>query len=177
MGSRKICAVQATVIGDSDASAEACEAAERIGAMLARLGITLITGGRTGVMEAAGRGACEAGGTVVGILPSTDKADANPWCDIVIPTGLGHARNVLTVLSGDFLIVLGGAAGTLSEICFAWIHGKPILTLRGFSGWADKLAGTPLDHRQTSTITECTSLDDLQQAILRICRELGVTPA
>lgn len=174
MRSRNARAVQATVVGDSDASVEACHAAERIGAMLASHGITLVTGGRTGVMEAAGRGACQAGGTVVGILPSTDKEDANPWCNIVIPTGLGHARNVLTVLSGDFLIVLGGAAGTLSEICFAWIHEKPILTLRGFNGWADKLAGSGLDHRQTSTIMECASLEELENAVLKICQELGV---
>lgn len=157
--------LQATVIGDSEASDEACRAAQAIGALLARLGVTVVTGGRGAVMEAASRGAVEAGGTTVGILPSASMADANPWCRIAIPTGLGHARNVLTVLSGDFVIALGGAAGTLSELCFAWIHGKPIITLRGYAGWVDKIAATPLDHRESSRIIQCGNLEELEKAV------------
>ena len=139
-------APQATLIGSSDASAETCSEAEAIGAMLAHLGITVITGGCGGVMEAASRGAREANGLTVGIIPSADMGEGNAWCSVVIASGLGHARNLLTSLSGDFLIALGGAAGTLSEICFAWMHGRPILTLKGSGGWADELAGRALDH-------------------------------
>jgi uncharacterized protein (TIGR00725 family) len=164
---------QVAVIGDSDASAEVCAAAEQIGEMLARHGITLITGGRCGVMEAASRGARRAGGMAIGILPSADMKDANPWCSVVIPTGLGHARNALTVLACDLVISLGGSAGTLSEICFAWIHGKPILTLKGFGGWAERLGGEPLDKRATSNIAEYASLDELERAVVEACLREG----
>ncbi len=162
---------QATVIGDSDASAELCIAAEQIGGMLAQLGITVITGGGGGVMEAACRGAANAGGTTVGILPSSETNDANPWCSVVIPTGLGHARNVVNVLSGDFVVALGSSAGTLSEVCFAWIHGRPILTLKGFDRWLER-TGSDLDSRKSSTITDCADLESLRRAAIAICSEL-----
>ncbi|HWP44826.1 MAG TPA: TIGR00725 family protein [Blastocatellia bacterium] len=162
---------QATIIGDSDATAEVCTAAERIGEMLARHHVTVVTGGRGGVMEAACRGARRAGGVTVGILPSSDMREANPWCSVVIPTGLGSARNVVNVLAGDFVISIGSSAGTLSELCFAWIHGKPILTLKGYGAWPERLGGEPLDHRATSSITECATLDDLERAVIDICRQ------
>jgi len=161
---------QATVIGDSDASPELCAVAEQVGDMLARLGITVVTGGRGGVMEAACRGASRAGGTTVGILPSPEMNDANPWCGVVIPTGLGAARNVVNVLAGDFVIALGRSAGTLSEVCFAWMHGKPILTLKGFDGWLEKTS-SELDHRRSSTIIECSDLEELGSVVSRICNE------
>lgn len=162
---------QATVIGDSDAPPELCSAAEQIGEMLARLGITVITGGRGGVMEAACRGAAKAGGTTVGILPSSEMNDANPWCSVVIPTGLGHARNVVNVLGGDFVIALGSSAGTLSEVCFAWIHGRPILTLKGYDRWLEQ-TGSELDSRGRSTVFECADLESLRKNVVAICGEL-----
>lgn len=162
---------QATVIGDSDAPPEMCLVAGRIGEMLARLGITVITGGRGGVMEAACRGAARANGISVGILPSSEMNEANDWCSVVIPTGLGHARNVVNVLAGDFVIALGSSAGTMSEVCFAWINGKPILTVKGFDGWLEK-TGTDLDHRGTSSIIECADVDAIEDAVIRICDSL-----
>ena len=159
---------QATVIGDSDASPEISLVAEQVGEMLARLGITVITGGRGGVMEAACRGAAKAGGTTVGILPSSEMSDANQWCTVVIPTGLGHARNVVNVLSGDFVIALGSSAGTLSEVCFAWIYGKPILTMKGCDGWLAK-TGSELDHRHPTSIINCADVEALQQAVVGVC--------
>lgn len=162
---------QATVIGDSDASPELCSTAEQIGDMLAGLGITVITGGRGGVMEAVCRGAAKAGGTTVGILPSSEMNDANPWCSVVIPTGLGHARNVVNVLGGDFVIALGSSAGTLSEVCLAWIHGKPILALKGCDGWLEK-TGRELDSRGRSTIFESADLESLRKTVVTICGEL-----
>ena len=165
---------QATVIGDSDASPEVCAVAESIGAMLASLGITVITGGRGGVMEATSRGARNAGGIAVGILPSVEMSEANQWCSVIIPTGFGHARNVLTVLAGDLLIAIGSSAGTLSELCFAWIHGKPILTLKGYGTWSDKIGSLPLDHRNTSSITECSNLDALEKAVIETCKKMNL---
>lgn len=163
---------QATVIGDSDAPPELCSLAEQVGGMLARLGITVITGGRGGVMEAVCRGATEAGGTTVGILPSSEMNDANPWCSVVIPTGLGHARNVVNVLGGDFVIALGSSAGTLSEVCFAWIHGRPILTVKGYDRWLEQTGGE-LVSRSESTLIECADLESLRKAAVSICGELG----
>ncbi len=86
-------------------------------------------GGLGGVMEAACRGAKEAGGTTIGILPGTDRAAANRFVDFAIPTGLGEARNALVVRAADALIAVGGAYGTLSEIAFALKAGKPVAGL------------------------------------------------
>jgi uncharacterized protein (TIGR00725 family) len=162
---------QVTVVGDTEAAPALTALAERVGALLARLRVTLITGGRTGVMEAACRGAQRAGGVTVGILPSDDPRQANPWCTIVIPTGLGHARNVVTALAADVVIAVGGGAGTLSELAFAWIHGRPILLLTGSGGWADALAGRTLDARHASTVTACADLAALEVALRRVLKK------
>lgn len=165
---------QALVIGDSDAAAEQLRLADAVGALIARLGMTLVTGGRGGVMEAASRSAAIAGATVVSIVPSAQMEDANPWSSVVIPTGLGHARNAVTALAGDLAIVIGGGAGTLSEIAFAWIHGRPILALSGSGGWADATATSPPDARRSSTLTHCPDLAALENAIRGVCRERGL---
>ncbi len=164
--------LQATLIGPSQAPTALLSAAEAIGAALAQRGITLVTGGRGGVMEAASRGAALSGGLVVGVLPGSELAQANRWCSVVLPTDLGHARNALTVLAGDLVICIGGAAGTLSEICFAWLQGRPILGLRGHGGWTDALAGQALDHRPQAPLQSCDSLDELLDALDSICDEL-----
>jgi uncharacterized protein (TIGR00725 family) len=91
--------------------------------------VVLICGGLGGVMEAACRGAKQTGGTTVGILPGDDRSAANPYVDIVIPTGLGEARNAVVVRSADALIAIGGAYGTLSEIAFALKAGKLVVGL------------------------------------------------
>ena len=160
---------QAALVGDSDASYDNLALAEDAGEMLGRRGITLITGGRGGVMEAASRGAARAGGLTVGITPGDDARAANPWCDIVLPTGLGHARNALTALAGDFVVAVGGGAGTLSELCFAWIHARPIYVLAGSEGWSDRLAGGALDHRASSVIVACDGVRELEREVERFC--------
>lgn len=83
-------------------------------------------------MEAACRGAQEAGGTTVGILPGHDRADANPYVDVAVATGLGEARNALVVRAADALIAVGGEYGTLSEIALALKAGKPVV---GIDSW------------------------------------------
>jgi uncharacterized protein (TIGR00725 family) len=87
----------------------------------------VVCGGLGGVMEAACRGAKDAGGTTVGILPGSDRAAANPFVDVAIPTGLGEARNALVVRAADALIAVGGGYGTLSEIALALKAGKPVV--------------------------------------------------
>src|SRR3989449_11099105 len=85
-------------------------------------------------MEAAGRGAKEKGGMVVGIIPNEDMSYANPYCDIIIPTGIGFARNFITAYAADAAIVVGGGAGTFIEACVAYQKGKPIVALVGSGG-------------------------------------------
>lgn len=165
---------QVTLIGDSNPQPETLEAAAQIGLMVARHGMTLITGGGAGVMEAACLGAKNAGGITVGIIQSDRAEDANPHCSIVIPSGMGHGRNILTVLSGDVIIALAGGAGTLTELGFSWIHGKPILTLAGHGGWAGKTGGRAIDERMPDSVTACRDLVDLERELLACCRRLAL---
>jgi uncharacterized protein (TIGR00725 family) len=104
------------VIGASQATDEDLRDAEAVGALLARAGATVVCGGRGGVMAAAARGAAEAGGTVVGMLPGEGRGDANEWVTVAIPTGMGELRNGLIVRAAEAMIAIGGAYGTLSEI-------------------------------------------------------------
>ena len=161
-------APQATVIGDSDANSAICEIAENVGRLLAQMGITVVTGGCGGIMEAASKGASSEGGLVIGILPTAEMSHANPWCDVVIPTGLGHARNAITSLAGDFVVAIGGAAGTLSEICFGWIHGRSIFVLGGSGGWSDRLRGQVIDGRRSSPIISCESIESLKSHLVHL---------
>jgi uncharacterized protein (TIGR00725 family) len=126
--------VQVSVIGSG---AEHERRAEDVGRLLAERGYTVVTGGRGEVMAAAARGAKAAGGTTIGILPGTSRADANEWVDHVVVTGVGHARNLAVVASGDAVIAVGGQWGTLSEIAFASLLGRPVVILE--PGW--KLEG------------------------------------
>jgi uncharacterized protein (TIGR00725 family) len=119
-------AVQVSVIGSGAANEER---AEEVGRLLAERGCTVVCGGRGEVMAAAARGAKAAGGTTIGILPGTNRADANEWIDHVVVTGLGHARNAVVAASGDAVIAVGGAYGTLTEIGFARIFGRPVVIL------------------------------------------------
>jgi uncharacterized protein (TIGR00725 family) len=162
---------QVLVIGDSDPSPETYAAAVAVGALIAKLGAITVTGGLTGVMEAASKGAREGGGIVAGIVPGLELDSANAWTSVVIPTGIGHTRNVLNVHAADVVIAIGGGAGTLSEIAFAWLHRKPVLALTGFGGWADELAGRRLDERQQTPIEGCTTVEDLESALRRFLAE------
>lgn len=143
--------IQVLVIGsDGDHCAETTyDAAREVGAQIASKGAITVTGGLGGVMEAACRGAKEKGGMVVGIIPHEDMSYANAFCDIIIPTGIGFARNFITAYSADTCIVVGGGAGTYIEACVAYQKGKPIVALTGSGGTADKIADTFLDDRKT----------------------------
>ncbi len=117
-------AVQIAVIGAGDCGSEEAEAAETVGALIALNHEILCCGGLGGVMEAACRGAKAEGGMTVGILP--DTGEGNCFLDVVIRTGLGHARNVVLVQSADVVIAVGGAYGTLSEIAIALKTGRAV---------------------------------------------------
>lgn len=108
---------------------ELARLAEEVGRLLARRGAVLVCGGLGGVMEAAARGAREAGGTTIGILPGESTGDANPWIEHAVATGIGHARNLAVAASGDALIAVGGEWGTASEIALARALGRPVVVV------------------------------------------------
>jgi hypothetical protein len=122
--------MQVSVIGSG---AEHEGRAEEVGRLLAERGCTVVTGGLGEVMAAASRGAKAAGGTTIGILPGEDRAAANQWVDHVVATGLGHMRNYAVAASGDAVIAVGGRWGTLAEISFAKLLGRPVVILD--PGW------------------------------------------
>jgi uncharacterized protein (TIGR00725 family) len=125
-----VAGVQVAVIG----SGREHEArAEEVGRLLAERGCTVVTGGLGEVMEAAARGAKSAGGTTIGILPGQSRSDASQWIDHAVVTGVGHARNLAVVASGDAVIAVGGKWGTLAEIGFAHVLGRPVVILE--PGW------------------------------------------
>jgi uncharacterized protein (TIGR00725 family) len=119
-------ALQVSVVGSG---AENQERAEEVGRLLAERRVTVVCGGRGEVMAAAARGAKSAGGTTIGILPGTSRRDANEWIDHVVVTGVGHARNLAVAASGDGVIAVGGRYGTLTEIGFAMILGRPVVVV------------------------------------------------
>src|ERR1700744_4563850 len=131
------------VIGASQPTPEQEQAAEDVGRGLGAAGAVVITGGRGGVRAAASRGAREAGATVIGILPGSDRRAANEWVQIALPTGLGDMRNALVVRTADAVVAVGGAHGTLSEIALALNAGIGVV---GYDTWAIEgveLADTP----------------------------------
>ena len=118
-----------SVIGAANSDQETAGLAEEVGKLIAEKGAVLVCGGLGGVMTAVSKGAREAGGVTVGILPGTDRTEANPHLTIALATGLGYARNALVVQAGDAVIAVGGEFGTLSEIGFALQFGKPVIGL------------------------------------------------
>ena len=117
------------VVGGDSPPPETLPPAEAVGREIGRRGHTLICGGRGGVMEAACRGAREAGGHTIGVLPGPDRGDMNPHVEFPIITDLGAARNVIVVLSAAAVIAIDGSYGTLSEVALALTHGKPVVGL------------------------------------------------
>jgi uncharacterized protein (TIGR00725 family) len=137
---------QVAVIGAGGAQEgdEAWALAEGVGRGLAEARVALVCGGGGGVMEAASRAAAEASGTVIGIVPGTSVEDANPYCTQVVATGIGHARNLAVVSSGEAVIAIGGEWGTLSEIGFARVIGHEVIALRSWElNGRERMSGGP----------------------------------
>jgi uncharacterized protein (TIGR00725 family) len=130
VNARSISSVQVSVIGSG---AEHEQQAEEVGRLLAERGASVVTGGLGEVMAAAARGAKSAGGTTIGIVPGESRASASEWIDHVVVTGIGHARNLAVVASGDAVIAVGGRYGTLAEIGLALTLGRRVVVLE--PGW------------------------------------------
>jgi uncharacterized protein (TIGR00725 family) len=124
--------LQIAVIGKGEPDDELTPLAEEVGRRLAEAGAVIVCGGGGGVMDAVSRGAREAGGEVIGILPGEDPRGANPHVTHVVATGIGHARNLAVVASASAVIAIGGEWGTLAEIAFARRLGRPVVGLRAW---------------------------------------------
>jgi uncharacterized protein (TIGR00725 family) len=148
--------VQISVIGSG---AEHEDQAEEVGRLLAEAECTLVCGGLGEVMAAAARGAKSAGGTTIGILPGETVSAANEWIDHAVVTGVGHARNLAVVASGEAVIAVGGRWGTLAEIAFARVLGRPVVVLE--PGW--EVAGDGIERAATP--------EEAVQLALRLARE------
>jgi uncharacterized protein (TIGR00725 family) len=151
------------VIGGSVAEPEFERLACEVGREIARRGAVLICGGGAGVMEAACRGAKEEGGLTIGVLPGTDRGEANPWVDLPIVTGLRQARNVIIVRTAHAAIAVDGAYGTLTEIAYALHFGMPVV---GLGTWRitspDEPQKDPLIRAATAAEAVCLALGALE---------------
>jgi uncharacterized protein (TIGR00725 family) len=145
-----------SVSGSGDAPPDVIALAEEVGSRLAAANAIVVCGGLSGVMEAVCRGAKSSGGTTVGILPGTERSDANPFVDVAIPTGLGESRNALVARAADALIAIGGEFGTLSEVGLALKIGTPVV---GLGTWELHRGGHPVDAiRAVATPAEAVDL-------------------
>ena len=159
------------VLGSAEPGSPAYTLAGEAGALLARLGVTVVSGCGSPATRHAAERALAAGGLVVSIIPSDDIHTANWPCSVLIPCGMGDARNLLMALAGDACIVIGGRAGTISEVCLAWLHHRPLLPLTGCGGWSDGLEQHPPDERRNSQILPWDSAATLEARL----RELKLT--
>ncbi|MGH8250176.1 MAG: Rossmann fold nucleotide-binding protein [Steroidobacteraceae bacterium] len=156
---------QVCVLGSADPGSPAYEAAAEAGALLARLGVTLISGCGSPATRVAAERAGAAGGLVASIIPADQMPSADWPATVVIPCGMGDARNLLMALAGDACIVIGGRAGTISEVCLAWLHKRPLLPLVGCGGWSHDLPSNPPDERQNSPILPWSSITELESQL------------
>lgn len=164
---------QVSVLGSAEPGTPAYERAAEAGALMAKLGITVVSGCGSPATRVAAERAIAAGGMVLSIVPP-DHMPAPDWpATVVVPCGMGDARNLLMALSGDACIVIGGRAGTISEVCLAWLHKRPLLPLVGCGGWSDGLLANPPDERQNSPILPWSTAAALEAQL----RGLGLVPA
>ncbi|MDA7762098.1 TIGR00725 family protein [bacterium] len=160
-------------IGIIGSNSECCddklhEFAYNLGIYLSNKGVTVINGGMNGTMKAVAKGIQDGKNKstiVVGILPSDSSDSGNEYSDIKIPSGIGFARNSIIVLSSDVLIALGGGAGTLSELSFAWQYGKTVYCYEGVEGWSKELAGKDLDARKQKLFIGFERLEELNNLL------------
>ena len=160
---------QIAVIGSARCGqdSELAGLAEEVGRLLAEAGAVLVNGGMGGVMEAASRGAAGAGGTVIGIVPSGSIEDSNAHCTHVVATGIGQARNLAVVASGEAVIAIGGEWGTLSEIGFARRLGREVVTVHS---WRARGEGTMAEMPGVS------AADSAAQAVSAALAAIGEAP-
>ncbi len=159
---------QICILGSADPGSKAYDLAGEAGALLASLGITVVSGCGSPATRFAAERALAAGGFVVSVVPSDDIKLCNWPCSVLIPCGMGDARNLIMALAGDACIVVGGRAGTISEVCLAWLHKRPLLPLAGHGGWSDQLEKNPPDERKNSPILPWSTIVELKNRLLSL---------
>ncbi|MGI0039303.1 MAG: TIGR00725 family protein [Nitrososphaera sp.] len=169
---------QIAVIGyNGDRCTEAARSlAYEVGKEIAKSGAVLVCGGLGGVMEAACRGAKENGGMTVGIIPQEEFSFANEYCDIVICTGIGFARDFVVASSADGMIAVAGGVGTLIELSVGYMMKKPMAAIAGSGGTADQYGGKYLDERKRVPIMSAQNPAEAVALVLEKARK-DVTPA
>ncbi len=161
---------QVCVLGSAEPGSTAYDLAGEAGTLLARYGITVISGCGSPATRIAAERAVSAGGLVLSIIPPDEMPSADWPATIVIPSGIGDARNLLMALAGDACLVIGGRAGTISEVSLAWLHKRPLLPLVGHGGWSNNLPSNPPDERKNSQILPWSSIYELESQL----RQLGL---
>jgi uncharacterized protein (TIGR00725 family) len=161
-------------------SPAALKAAEMVGANIAGAGAILITGGLSGVMEAASRGAKRANGLVIGMLPGFKKDEANKYVDVAITTGMGWMRNTLVVRAADAVIMISGGIGTLNELTIAY-QDKPTVILEHTGGWSDRIreiayGGKHLDEAGSATLHFAATPEEAVEAALALAADPAAYP-
>jgi uncharacterized protein (TIGR00725 family) len=163
--------IKISVIGGSSCEIEVFDQAYEIGKEIAKNKAILVCGGLSGVMEACCKGAKDAGGLTIGILPADDENLANKYVDIKIPTGMGYARNVLVVKTGHAIIAIDGSFGTLSEIGYAMSYNKPLI---GLNTWKVKPYCDDTEH-EPKIIYTASPQEAVKIAIEKAKNVLGIT--
>lgn len=156
---------QVCVLGSAEPGSRAYELAGAAGEALATLGITVVSGCGSPATRVAAERAIQAKGLVLSIVPPGEMPPPDWPATVVVPCGMGDARNLLMALAGDACIVIGGRAGTKSEVHLAWLHKRPLLPLVGCGGWSDELPSDPPDDRGNSEILPWRSVDELRMQL------------
>jgi hypothetical protein len=153
------------IVGAGKCSRKLRDQAAEVGRYVAENGGIVICGGMGGIMEGAARGAKEAGGTTIGILPTSDRSDANEFIDYVIPTGFGEARNIMVVRTADVVVAFPGKYGTLSEMAFAMHARKPVISINAWKLGDEILQSKdPLEAAETAMKLANEAIEELEEA-------------
>ena len=161
---------QVCMLGSAEPGSRAYELAGDAGEALAKAGITVVSGCGSPATRFAAERAIRENGLVLSIIPPDEMPPADWPATVVLPCGMGDARNLLMALAGDACIVIGGRAGTKSEVNLAWLHKRPLLPLVGYGGWSEELPSNPPDERGNSRILPWSSIGELQAQL----RSLGL---
>src|SRR5690242_18486459 len=161
---------QVCFLGSAEPGSRAYELAAEAGEALAKLGITVVSGCGSPATRIAAERALQANGLVLSIVPPDEMPPPDWPATVVVPCGMGDARNLLMALAGDACIVIGGRAGTKSEVHLAWLHKRPLLPLVGCGGWSEELPSNPPDERANSAILPWSTVAELRANL----RSLGL---
>ena len=149
--------ITVSVIGGHDCSDEVEQLAHNVGEIIAKVGCVLVCGGLAGVMEAVSKGAKEAGGLTIGLLPGKEKSEANPYIDIALPSSIGFARNAMVACSAHIVVALPGSYGTESEICYALVFKRPVIDLGGWN---------------MDGMTQIQGVEELESTLLKMIKDI-----